>query len=223
MRDASTQTAPPLKLREQAYNSFTRLLLSQEIRPGQFISQRELVEMTGLPLGAIRELIPRLEVDGLLSTVPQRGMQITHIDLNLIRNAYQFRLFLEREAAAFFVETAPERMLIGMRDAHRAVLDRAAEGLDPEVLTLAQKTDWAFHDTIIGFLENEIISNHYRVNSVKIQLIRLEQARLYDALVVPVMEEHMRIIDVFFERDPARAAIAISEHIAIARNRALRI
>src|SRR6185369_1239754 len=85
----------PSNLREKAYDSFTRHLLSREIRAGQFISQRELVEITGLPLGAIRELIPRLEAEGLVRTVPQRGMQVAHVDLHLIKDAFQFRLFLE--------------------------------------------------------------------------------------------------------------------------------
>ena len=49
----------PLKLRDKAYDSFTERLLSREIKPGQFVSQRELVEITNMPLGAIRELIPR--------------------------------------------------------------------------------------------------------------------------------------------------------------------
>ena len=74
-------------------------LLAREIRAGQFVSQRELVEITGLPLGAIRELIPRLEAEGLIRTVPQRGMQVCTVDMQLVRNAFQFRLFLEREAA----------------------------------------------------------------------------------------------------------------------------
>ena len=51
--------------------------------PGQFISQRELVELTGLPLGAIRELVPRLEAEGLIKTVPQRGMLVAHVDVSL--------------------------------------------------------------------------------------------------------------------------------------------
>jgi hypothetical protein len=45
------------------------------------------VELTGLTLGAIRELVPRLEAEGLIKTVPQRGMQVAHVDLNLIRDA----------------------------------------------------------------------------------------------------------------------------------------
>src|SRR5215204_2289747 len=60
-------------LREKAYESFTRHLLARDVRPGQFVSQRRLVELTGLTLGAIRELIPRLEAEGLIKTVPQRG------------------------------------------------------------------------------------------------------------------------------------------------------
>ncbi|MEQ1614694.1 MAG: GntR family transcriptional regulator, partial [Hyphomicrobiaceae bacterium] len=80
MRSAGASIEPsaakPAKLRDRAYESFTTRLLAREIRAGQFISQRELVEITGLPLGAIRELIPRLEADGLIKTVPQRGMQV---------------------------------------------------------------------------------------------------------------------------------------------------
>ncbi len=98
-----------LKLREKAYESFTQKLLARDLKPGQFITQRQLVEITQLPLGGIRELIPRLEAEGLIKTVPQRGMQIAHIDLNLIRDAFQFRTILEREAASAFAEFGRRR------------------------------------------------------------------------------------------------------------------
>jgi DNA-binding GntR family transcriptional regulator len=87
----------PQSLRAQAYESFRQQILEANVRPGQFISQRELVQLLDMPLGAVRELIPRLEAEGLLRTVPQRGLQIAHVDLALINNAYQLRLVLERE------------------------------------------------------------------------------------------------------------------------------
>src|SRR6476661_10797038 len=111
-------------LRERAYESFTHHLLARDIRPGQFVSQRELVELTGLPLGAIRELIPRLEAEGLIRTVPQRGMQIAHIDLTLIRDAFQFRLCLEKEAVSLFARTASEATLRELRATHEDILRR---------------------------------------------------------------------------------------------------
>src|SRR3954454_17727657 len=97
-----------LKLRERAYDAFTHHLLRHDIKPGQFLSQRELVALTGQPLGAIRELIPRLEAEGFIITVPQRGLQILPVDIGLIRNAFQYRLILEREAVAAFTQVASE-------------------------------------------------------------------------------------------------------------------
>jgi DNA-binding GntR family transcriptional regulator len=210
----------PQKLRERAYESFTRHLLARDVRPGQFISQRELVELTGLPLGAIRELVPRIEAEGLIRTVPQRGMQIAHIDLNLIRDAFQFRLFLEKEAVMLFVETASDAAIAAQRAAHESVLARALAHCTPEVEAEAQATDWGLHNTIVDALGNGIVTNAYRVNAIKMRLIRQERVRI-DGLVVPVMREHLRIIEAIETRDPAQAAATLVEHINHARNRAL--
>ena len=210
----------PLKLRERAYESFTRHLLARDVRPGQFISQRELVELTGLPLGAIRELVPRIEAEGLIRTVPQRGMQIAHIDLSLIRDAFQFRLFIEKEAVMLFVETATDDAIAAQRAAHEAVLVQALAGCTPEIEAQAQATDWGLHNTIVDALGNGIVTNAYRVNAIKMRLIRQERIRI-DGLVVPVMREHLRIIDAITTRDPVRAADTLVEHISNARNRAL--
>ena len=210
-----------VKLRDQAYESFTSRLLTREIRAGQFVSQRELVEITRLPLGAIRELIPRLEADGLIKTVPQRGMQVCHVDIELVRNAFQFRLFLEREAAALFAANATAGQLAEMRSRHEAVIKRARKSVTVELMAEAQTVDYAFHDAVIDALGNDIISNAYRVNAIKIRLIRQEQTQLAPPLVVPVLREHLGIIEAFEARDPVRASGAIAAHITNARNRAL--
>lgn len=210
-----------VKLRDRAYESFTSRLLARDIRAGQFISQRELAEMTGLSLGAIRELIPRLEGDGLIKTVPQRGMQVCHVDMELVRNAFQFRLFLEREAAALFAVNASDDVLVQMRANHEAIIRRAEQQTTPAVVADAQCVDYAMHDAVINSLGNAIISNVYRVNMIKIRLIRQERTRLEPGLVVPVMREHLGIIDAFESRNPERAAAAIGAHIMNARARAL--
>ena len=116
-----------MKLRERAYDAFTQHLLRGDIKPGQFVSQRELVALTGHPLGAIRELIPRLEAEGLIVTVPQRGLQILPVDISLIRNAFQFRLILEREAVAAFTQNASDEAIERLETAHRAIVDARRE------------------------------------------------------------------------------------------------
>ena len=209
------------KLRDRAYDSFTERLLSREIRPGQFVSQRELVEITGLPLGAIRELVPRLEAEGLITTVPQRGMQVAHVDLSLIRNAFQFRLFMEREAVALFTRSAPETLVQSLRLSHEKIIARSLSGETTTLIADAEATDRMLHETIIDHLDNEIIAKAYRVNWIKIKLIRQNETRLYAELVAPVMRDHLKIIHAIEARDSAAAAEAMTEHITNARNRAI--
>src|SRR6187549_493674 len=118
---ARAPAEPPRQLRWQAYDRFQQQLLAARIRPGQFVSQRGLAELTGLPLGAIREVIPRLEAEGLLKTVPQRGLQVASVDVRLVRNAFQLRLTLEKEAATHFALAATEAQLDALESAHRDI------------------------------------------------------------------------------------------------------
>lgn len=216
----SRSRTPGPRLREQAYDRFTEQLFEKNIVPGQFVSQRELVALTGLPLGAIRELIPRLEADGLITVIPQRGMQVATVDLNLIRNAFQLRLFLEREAAALFAVNASDEQIREMRLAHDSIVAEAEKTVTANLRDRAQMVDWNFHDTLIDALGNAIISDIYRVNSIKIRLIRQAETRLLEILIIPVMQEHLDIIAAFEARDPAAASAAIVRHITNARNRA---
>lgn len=218
MADTGTETP---KLRERAYVAFTDRLLARDIVPGQFVSQRELVEITGLPLGAIRELVPRLEAEGLIVTVPQRGMQVAHVDLSLIKNAFQFRLMMEREAVAVFVREAPDSEIGRLMEAHERVLKDARKRITPEVIRRAQIVDWDMHDTIVDWLGNDIVSSAYRVNSIKIRLIRQAEVRLDPGRVEAVMREHLEIVKKMAARDAAGAQAALAAHIQDARNRAM--
>jgi DNA-binding GntR family transcriptional regulator len=213
----------PSTLREKAYESFTRHLLARDVRPGQFVSQRRLVELTGLTLGAIRELVPRLEAEGLIKTVPQRGLQIAHIDLNLIREAFQLRVFLEKEAVALFTRSASDQAVARLLKEHREIVQAIQGGNDSRELELhAQAVDWGMHDAFIDALGNTIISNVYRVNSIKMRLIRQERFRI-DGRVGPVMNEHLKVLEAIERRSVEEAVAALVAHINHARDRAIRL
>lgn len=212
-----------MTLRDQAYETFTEQLLSRQISLGQFVSQRELVKLTGMPLGAIREMIPRLEADGLIRTVPNRGLQILQVDMGLIRNAFQLRLLLEREAVRNFVTAAPEAELAALRERHLVIRATARQGVTPDLLAEAQAMDWNMHDRMIDALDNDLISGIYRINSIKIRLIRNEDTRMLPELVVSVMDEHLALIEALAARDPAAADAALVAHLTSAKQRAVRL
>jgi DNA-binding GntR family transcriptional regulator len=218
---ASPRTAAS-PLRARAYESFEQQIVEAHIRPGQFISQRELMQLLGMPLGAVRELIPRLEAEGLLRTVPQRGLQIAHVDLKLINNAFQLRLLLEREAAVRFCGTVSDADLETIEEAHRRIVRRATQNpIDDALLTDATTVDWGLHDLMIDALGNELISRTYRINSLRVRLIRLEGSTLSPEALLPAMEEHLWFIAALKQRQVPEVARRLTHHIESAHRRVL--
>ena len=218
-------TAPTVglsSLRAQAYASFQQQIVDANIRPGQFISQRELMQLLGMPLGAVRELIPRLEAEGLLKTVPQRGLQVAHVDLKLIKNAFQLRQLLEREAASRFVTTVSDRELAVIEQNHLDIVQRARSGrIDDGLLKDATAVDWGLHDLMIDALGNELISEVYRINSLRVRLIKLEGSTLSPQVLIPAMEEHLWFIEALKRRDAQAVLERLGHHIESAHLRVL--
>jgi len=216
------ETPVPPSLRALAYERFREQILAGHLRAGQFVSQRELVKLLDVPLGAVREMIPRLEAARLLVTVPKRGLQIAHIDLKLIRNAFQVRSMIEREAVLHFVRNASDAELEDAERQHRAVLERALSGkpdarLDQDALAV----DWQLHDRMVDAMGNEILSEIYRANSLHVRMIRLDAQQVRRHRVVPAMEEHLKFIALLRARDEAGAVQAMQEHVEQSRQRVL--
>lgn len=225
-RDGATLGRPDaVSQRARAYQGFTQRIVSGAILPGQFISQRELMTLLDMPLGAVREMIPRLEAGGLIKTVPQRGLQIAHVDLKLIRNAFQVRSMIEREAVLAFVQSASNAELAAIEAAHQQILARAnmASTTDPRLLDDAQALDWGLHDRMVDALGNEIVSDIYRVNSLRVRLIKLEQSVITPAILIPAMQEHLSFIAALRERNAAQAAALLDAHINSARSRVMNV
>ena len=219
---SSAAHSAPISLRAQAYESFQQQIVNANIRPGQFISQRELMQLLGMPLGAVRELIPRLEAEGLLKTVPQRGLQVAHVDLKLINNAFQLRRLLEREAASRFVTTVSDRDLATIEQAHLDIVRRArSAAIDDDLLKDATAVDWGLHDLMIDTLGNELISEVYRINSLRVRLIKLEGSTLSPEVLIPAMEEHLWFIDALKRRDAPAVVDRLGHHIESAHRRVL--
>ncbi len=213
---------PATTQREVAYQRFRDQIVEARLRPGQFVSQRELVRLLDMTLAAVREMVPRLEAAGLIVTVPQRGLQVAPVNLRLIRNAFQVRLMVEREAVRHFVQNVKDEELDRIEAEHRAILDRViAARPDPHLDRDAQAVDWGLHDRMVDAMGNDILSEIYRVNSLHVRLIRLDAQQVRDRRVRPAMEEHLDFLAALRRRDEAAAVRAIEAHIERSRQRVL--
>lgn len=211
-----------MTLREQAYAAFTKHLLDRRLQPGQFVTQRDLAALTGFPLGAIREMIPRLEAEGLVKTIAQRGLQVASVDPRLVRDAFHLREIIESTAIMHFVRTASDEAVRRQREALDAVSQKArASGIDAALLAEAQAVDWGFHDALVEHMGNALLDNIHRVNAIRIRMMMYDRVTLSPEALPPALGEHERILDAIEARDAARAVATLQAHLASARRRAL--
>lgn len=208
--------AKPVSLRQAAYEGIEELLNSGRLRPGQLISQRELMDMTGATLGAVREAIPRFEAEGLLVTVPKRGLMVPGLDIHFVRDAYQMRRLLEVAALPEIAERLePARLkswIARHQDGQAQLLHADPSGHDAAAHTI-QHLDWEMHEGLIAALGNAVMSNVYRVNAIKVRMAVQSQIKVTPANAVRVIREHLAFLEPMAEGRYADAQQALAHHI----------
>jgi len=224
--DAGPEVTEPLELRsvkQAAYERFRQALFDGRLRPGQFVSQRELVALLGLSIGALRELLPRLQFEGLLSVMPQRGIQITQIDLPMIREAFQMRMAFEREAVMNAVRKLPDAVLDAQEALHRSIVDEVKRAPTPDLFERGQQVDDGFHNLLVTATGNDLLIQAYAVNAIRIRLIKLDRITLSASVLPSAFADHLAIIAAIRSRDLHAAIDAMDRHMMNARERALEL
>jgi DNA-binding GntR family transcriptional regulator len=200
-------------LKEQAYERFKKRLFSGDLKPGQFVSQRELCKVIGLPIGPVRDALKKLQAESLVRVIPQRGIHIADVNLKLVRDAFGLRSLVEAYAVRRYAETGDVSRLIAMEPQIQSVLARVQKGFNEDLAREFIRIDFELHEALISALDNEIISEVYRVNADRILLIRLTN-RLGRERVITASNEHIAIIEALKRRDADAAVAAMERHLA---------
>jgi DNA-binding GntR family transcriptional regulator len=212
-----------VKLSHLAYQRFKEHLLTGQIKSGSAISQSELVRLLGVPISPLREAIQVLQAEGLLTVMPRSGIRIVQPDLELIKNAYQLRRLLEREAVIKFTLNCTRATLDDWEQRHEQLVEAVEAGLDqPDLGKRVDEVDYGFHFVLVRALRNPIIEEVYRRNMERLVLIRLDRADAITPLLVKVsMAEHLKVIAAMKRQNPEGAAAAMDEHLVIAMHRGM--
>ncbi len=206
--------------RASAYHQFRDRLLSGELQPGQFVTQKELAQLAGVPIGTAREAIQKLEHEALLKVHPQRGIQVADVTTKFIREAFGLREALELQAVRNFASgnyTVEIDMLLA---ATRKILEEARINPTTETLERAVEVDWDMHDQIIGSLNNNLLNETYQINATRLRLIKVSN-RFSPDRALTALAEHLEILELCKKGDGEAVAEALARHIHTAMNRAL--
>ncbi len=202
-------------LRGLAYERIEALLNAGKLQPSRFFTQRELVELTGSTLGAVREAVQRLEAEGLLVPVARKGLLVPSLDVSFVRDAYQVRKMIELAAVPAMISKLGDAIVADWTDWHQSAATEVSGNRKGDLLLLEslQRRDWELHARFVAAMGNELMNNIYRVNAIKIRMAAQTHLRVTDANALRVISEHLKILESLRARDADATQTALARHI----------
>lgn len=198
-------------LADQAQDALWAALRSGQLRAGQFLSMSQLMTLLEFPLSAVREAVKQASSQGLVITLPKRGIQVMEAHPEIIRECLDFRMVLDQEGARRRSASGNCGDLAPLREQHQAMLDAARGNAGSDLPPQAIQVDLSLHDYLAAGLKNSQLAAAYNANRMRIAII--QNARPFLQLrIVSAMEEHLAVIDALQRRDGTAAAEAIQHH-----------
>jgi len=207
------------RLSDLAYARILEVLFERRLPAGAFVSQKDLVELTGVPVGPLRDALRVLEAEGIVTIRPRSGIEFVKPGLELTRATYQFRGIIETAAVAVYSETGDEVEIAEIDRRHRAAVDSVlSEGMSEPVRREIEALELVLHNAIIASLRNPLIETSYRRIHNYLRLVRLDR-KVTPPLALRSLREHLAIIEACRLRDPRAAVAALQAHFANALQR----
>jgi DNA-binding GntR family transcriptional regulator len=202
-----------LSLVNQAYQQLKRIILEHQVPLGGKLNEGELAAALGISRTPVREAINRLEKEGLVEILPQRGAFVVQFSEKDIYELFLIRENLEGLSAYLASEKINEKDLSKLEDCVQG-FNKPFSEKDIQRYT---KEDFKFHQTIVNLSGAQRLINLITTLYDHIRIFRLTTVGLSDRMKTSI-EEHRRIIEALRKKDPDESEKRMRQHIRHVRD-----
>lgn len=213
-----TSIAPPTTLVETVYNYIKSDIASSHLKPDEKINLKQLSSRYQVSETPIKQALNRLVSEGLIISVPRKGMRVRKISLTEIEELFDIRLMLD----TFFIDPVIETISSDtglqkqMKDIIREHIRHVRQAATPLDYDTIYQLDNQFHELYIMASRNQKAVEIYRrlnshVYSTYIYLHQPADKTLEGAM------EHQEILDAIMKKDPESVRKMVTVHIENAR------
>jgi DNA-binding GntR family transcriptional regulator len=191
-------------LSSQVYRALKDMIANYRFGPGSRLNVEELTKEFGVSRTPIWEAVRRLEQEGLLKNIPNRGVFMVEMTLPMALQLYQVREVLEGLAGKLAANNTDDKMLKKMEKCLENLRKVVEEG-NPIGYS---KLDFDFHALTYEASANPFLQEI--LESIKNKMRPL--IPLAKPLLARGYEEHKKILEALRSGDPERAEEAFQEH-----------
>lgn len=194
----------PVNLSERSYFRIKKMISDYRFSPGSRLNVEQLARGLGTSRTPVWEAVRRLEQEGLVRNIPNRGVFLVELTRETAIELYTVREVLEGMAARLAVQRISDKALEKMEK----LLQAQEKIVSEEDLVAYSKSDFEFHACIYAACGNAILRE--MLESIK------EKARPIAMRITPILTEllrdHQMIVRALRLRDPLLAEVVFREH-----------
>lgn len=150
--------APAQALREQAYETLERLIISGALPPGHRLAESELAEQMGVSRNPVREALTVLAHAGWVDIRPRIGATVHVPTRKEMEDFLLVRTFVKREAARLAAVNAD---LVGIEEL-RALVARGVAAVERGDQHTSSELNSAFHEHVDELTDNLVLQDVLR-------------------------------------------------------------
>ena len=213
-----TKKIVTLSMRDQIYDALRESIVKNAYGPNSVLPIDKLAEDFGVSATPVREALVRLEAEGLVTLIPNKGAMVTDIKAEDILNNWEMRQLLEPYAAGKSTGLIPESEIEEIRT---EILSMKQSAFDNDRYVAA---DTRMHEILYIHLPNTFLKDTIRrvhQMSSRIRYFPEDSQPMHEQVVNEVVQEHLSIIDALRTRDSARIADSVQIHLRNGEKRAM--
>lgn len=194
--------------RNQIYERIRQDILDGKYTRGQSLVEMKLAKEFGVSRTPIREVLRQLELDGLVESIPNRGVFVLGISDEDIKHIYAIRQRIEGLAALWAADRMTSEDLKELENIYN-LMEFYTEKQDVDQIS---KLNTEFHEVIFKSANSKYLRNILSNFQAYLQWARYASLKTPGRLQA-ALAEHKAILEAFRQKDGALAEKAIMEHV----------
>ncbi len=206
------------ELNQRAYDEIRRRILDGEFLPASPISEYQLAAELNISRTPVREAIKRLEEEGLMWSIPNKGTFIAELSAHDIMEIYQVREGLEGMAARIAAEQMLEKDILLLEKEIELLHELEFTGRVEEIF----QCDIRLHKLIIASTQNIRLGKILTMLDAQMHRVRLIFSQSPD-WTQAVIQEHTTLVEKIKGHDGKGAENAMVRHLRSTCDRSVQI
>jgi DNA-binding GntR family transcriptional regulator len=197
---------------EQVVNAIVSEIVDGELPANCRLIQDELARAYGVSRQPVQQALLLLRDRGLVREAPGRGLIVSPLDVDFVRNLYEVRAMLDALAARLAAERGAERAKIE----GPAYLEAGRIAVETGSLHEQIEADMQFHGFINELSGNPLIGETTAPHWPYLRRVMGEVLRGDAQMPQTILGEHVAILDAVIAGDGSRAETLSRDHISTA-------